>query len=235
MASQQDEDELRVVRSFIECAGLDVAPGSIEKLQPPEPDIQCLLGGKGPTCFELVEIIDSQLARAFGNSLKFQQRLSDAAANGQLPALTDALLFVSFVHTSTAAQRGGAIPTLMTTLQALPAGFHGDVSLDTDGALRGVVRKMRVTRGEFVGPIFQVDGATFISDPVIEQIDGKLKKRYATSSRLELLAFYELHPTQRAEYQLPAVGEFVRNNLNSSKFSRVWVFDAENGAVLYCS
>ena len=124
---------------------------------------------------------------------------------------------------------------LMTTLQALPAGFHGDVFLDTDGALRGVVRKMRVTRGEFVGPIFQVDGATFISDPVIEQIDGKLKKRYATSSRLELLAFYELHPTQRAEYQLPAVGEFVRNNLNSSKFSRVWVFDAENGAVLYCS
>ena len=53
MASQQDEDELRVFRSFIECAGLDVAPGSIEKLQPPEPDIQCLLGGKGPTCFEL--------------------------------------------------------------------------------------------------------------------------------------------------------------------------------------
>ena len=233
MASQQNEDELRVFHSFIECAGLDVAQGSIEKLQPPAPDIQCLLGAD-LTCFELVEILDSQLARAVGNALTFQQCLA-AAANGQLPALTNALIFVSFVDTSTTAKKSDAIPTLMTTLQALPAGFHGDVSLDTDSALRGVVRKMRVTRGEFVGPIFQVDAATFISDPVIERINSKLQKQYKTSSRLELLAFYELHPTQRAEYQLPAVGEFVHNNLNSSQFDRVWVFDAENGVVLYCS
>ena len=94
---------------------------------------------------------------------------------------------------------------------------------------------MRITRGDFVGPLFQVDGATFISDPVIERISGKFKKKYEISGRLELLAFYELHPTQRAEYQLPDVEESVRSNLHSSQFSRVWIFDAENRAVLYCS
>ncbi len=95
------------------------------------------------------------------------------------------------------------------------------------------VRKVRVTRGEFVGPVFQVDGATFISDPVVERIAGKFAKRYQTANRLELLAFYELHPTQRAEVRLPAVQAFVQDNMPSSQFSRVWVFDTENKAVLY--
>jgi hypothetical protein len=43
------------------------------------------------------------------------------------------------------------------------------------------------------------------------------------------------HPTQRAEYQLPGIEKVVRNNLQSSQFSRMWVFDAENRTVLYSS
>ena len=235
MANKQDADELRVFRLFVESAGLAVSPESIQKRQPPDPDIQCELGDHGCTGFELVEIVDSDLARAVGNQLTFQQRLSDAAANHGLRGLSDGLIFVSFVHTSTVAQRSGAILRLMVLLQELPAGFRGDIPLPDDAVLRGIVRKVRVTRGEFVGPCFQVDGATFISDPVIERIEGKFRKKYATTNRLELLAFYELHPTQRAEYQLPGIEEFVRNNLQSSQFSRVWIFDAENRTVLYSS
>jgi hypothetical protein len=233
MANKQDADELRVFRRFVESARLAVSPESIQKRQPPEPDIQCKLGDHGCTCFELVEIVDSDLARAVGNQLTFQQRLSGAAGNHGLRGLSDGLIFVRFVHAGTVAQRTGAIPRLMELLQELPAGFRGDIPLPDDAALNEVVQKLRVTRGEFVGPSFQVDGATFISDPVIERIEGKFSKEYATANRLELLAFYELHPTLRAEYQLPAVEEFVRNNLQSSQFSRVWVFDAENSAVLY--
>ena len=235
MASQQDEDELRVFRSFITCAGLSVAPETIEKLQPPEPDIRCVLAENGPTRFELVEIIDPRLARVVGNQRTLQRRLADAAANCLLPTLTDALIFVRFEDTSTAAQRGDTIQPLMATLQALPAGFLGDIPLEDLRAVHGVVRKVGIKRGRFVGPVFQVDGATFVTDPIIERIDGKFRKRYATADRLELLAFYDFHPTERAEYELPAVVEFIRNNLHSSQFSRVWVFDAENRAVLYCS
>jgi hypothetical protein len=235
MADKQDADELRVFRLFVDSARLAVPPESIQKRQPPEPDIQCERGDHGCTFFELVEIVDSDLARAVGNQVTFQKRLSDAAENHGLRGLSDGLIFIRFAPASTGPQRNRAIPRLMVLLQELPNGFRGDVSLPDDAALSEAVRKVRVTRGDFVGPSFQVDGATFISDPVIERIDGKFRKRYETPNRLELLAFYELHPTQRAEVPLPAVEQFVRNNLESSQFSRVWVFDAENRAVLYSS
>ena len=121
----------------------------------------------------------------------------------------------------------------MDLLHELSADFRGDVTLD--GRLSALVRRVRVTRGDFVGPLFQVDGATFITDPVIERIEGKFGKNYATTGRLELLAFYELHPTYRAEFELPTVEECVRTHLQSSQFSRVWIFDAQNGIVLYSS
>jgi hypothetical protein len=233
MAETQDAEELRVFRLFADAAELGIAPESIQKRPPPEPDIRCEVSGCGCTYFELVEIVDAKLARAVADQLTFQQRLSDAAQSSALANLGNGLVYVSFSRGSTAAQKSGAIPGLLALLRQLPADCRGDMSLG--GQLSAVVRRVRVTRGDFVGPCFQVDGATFITDPVIERIEGKLKKNYATNDRLELLAFYELHPTYRAEFELPAVEECVGNNLEASQFSRVWIFDVENSAVLYRS
>ncbi|MPY86732.1 MAG: hypothetical protein GEU99_02285 [Luteitalea sp.] len=183
--------------------------------------------------FELVEIVDAQLARAVADQLTFQQRLSAATQSRELANLGNGLVFVSFVQSSTAAHKNGAIPGLLTLLGQLPSDFRGDVALN--GELRALIRRVRVTSGDFGGPIFKVDGATFLTDPVIEQLEGKFKKKYATTGRLELLAFYELHPTCRAEFELPVVEECVRKNLQASQFSRVWIFDVENKAVLYSS
>jgi hypothetical protein len=127
------------------------------------------------------------------------------------------------------------IPLVVALLQTLPEGFRGDFTIEDSSTLRGTVRSLRITRGDFVGPCFQVDAATFIADPVIARIRRKFRKRYDTPNRLELLAFYDLHPTQRAGFRLPAVETFVRENLGSSQFSRVWIFDTANRAVLYCS
>jgi len=233
MSDRQDADELRIFRLFVESAGLAVDLETIQKRQPPEPDIQCELGELGCTSFELVEIVDSQLARAVGNQMGLQPRLSDAAANRGLSGFSDALICVRFLNTSGSAQRNQAIPLILAMLQQLQPGFQGNVTIQNDSTLSAAVRSVRITRGNFVGPCFQVDGATFISDPVIERIQGKFSKRYDTDNRLELLAFYELQPTQRAEMRLPGVEAFVRNNLHSSQFSRVWIFDAGHRAVLF--
>ena len=76
--------------------------------------------------------------------------------------MSNALLLVGFDHRSTAAQKKGVLPRLMEVLEGLPVGFRGDVDLSADAALRNVLRKVRITRGEFAGPAFQVDGAAFI-------------------------------------------------------------------------
>jgi hypothetical protein len=233
MAEAQDAEELRVFRLFADAAQLDVAPGSIRKRQPPEPDIQCEVRDQGLTYFELVEIVDAKLARAEADQRTWQQRLSDAAQSSVLRNLGNALVYVSFARNTAAAQKSGVIPGLMALLRQLPADYQGDVALS--GHVNAIVRRVRVRRGDFVGPCFQVDAATFITDPVVEQIEGKLKKNYAMNRRLELLAFYELHPTHRAEFELPAVEDCVRNNLQGSQFSRVWIFDVENRTVLYRS
>lgn len=229
---QQDADELRIFRLFVEASGLAVNLETIQKRQPPEPDIQCEIRELGCTSFELVEI-DPQLARAFGNQLRLQSELSDAAETHGLSGFSDALIYVRFLNTSGSAQRNNAIPLILAMLQQLTPGFQGTVTIQDDSTLSAAVRSVRITRGDFVGPCFQVDGATFISDPVIERIQGKFSKRYDAGNRLELLAFYELQPTQRAEMRLPEVEAFVRNNLHSSQFSRVWILDAGRRAVLF--
>ena len=75
----------------------------------------------------------------------------------------------------------------------------------------------------------------FISDPIIARIQEKFAKKYTTDAPIDLLAYYQMHPTYRAEYELPGVREYVLANLAGSHFSRVWVFDAENRSVLYRS
>jgi hypothetical protein len=232
---RQGADELRIFRAFVESAGLVVPSESIQKRQPPDPDIQCELDEFGSTCFELVEIVDRKLARAVGNQLAVAPRISDAAESLGLSGFSDALISVRFVDTAGSAKRNSAIPLMIAWLQQLRPGFQGRVIIENDPKLRAAVQSVRIARGNFAGPCFQIDGATFVFDPVIEEIRGKFTKRYETGNRLELLAYYELHPTQRAELRLPEIEEFVRNNLQCSPFSRIWIFDAGNRAILLSS
>lgn len=116
----------------------------------------------------------------------------------------------------------------------MPADFNGDHVVPSASPLSSVVRAVRVTRGRFVGPIFQVEGGAWISDPIVESIERKLAKHYPVVHRLELLAFYELQFTPMAKMRIPEVEAFVESHLLESQFERVWVFDAENRSVLFC-
>ena len=69
---------------------------------------------------------------------------------------------------------------------------------------------------------------------------GRLNPRIASGldladAPIDLLAYYQMHPTARAEYELLGLDDYVRVNLASSSFSRVWVFDADNRKLLYRS
>jgi hypothetical protein len=234
MSTLQAESERALFKLFADAVELPITPCSIESRNPPEPDIRCTLGDARPQCFELVEIIDSDLAKAVGIQLKFQDRLATDALARQIKGLSDALVFVSFSRSSTNAQKQQASDVLLNLLQQLPNGFRGDIDPAVDARL-GVVRRLRLTRGDFVGPVFQIDGATFITDPIVERIQEKFAKKYTTDAPIDLLVYYQMHPTVRAENELPGLGDYVRANLESSPFSRVWVFDADNRRLLYRS
>ena len=221
-------------RLFAQSAKLQIPPKSIEKRDPPKPDICCELAEYGRTCFELVETIDTSLAQAVAGQFRLQETLRDEATR-VLRGFADALIFVRYVRSALVQHRVQSVPALVAYLGGLAAGFEGDVMVPAGSSLSVTVRSVHVTRGGFVGPVFQVEAGTFISDPVIERIKSKFNKRYETENRIELLAFYELQPTQRAEMKLPEVEAFVQANLHASQFSRVWIFDVGNRTVLFSS
>jgi hypothetical protein len=60
--------ERGVFDQFWRVAGLQVLPDSVQSRTPPEPDILCEIEGEGLVAFELVELIDQDLARALGTA-----------------------------------------------------------------------------------------------------------------------------------------------------------------------
>jgi hypothetical protein len=73
-------DEIAVFFRFLKEANLPVAPESVEKRVPPEPDLVCVHASEGAVAFELVELCDSNLARAFAKADDGYIRTSDPSA-----------------------------------------------------------------------------------------------------------------------------------------------------------
>jgi hypothetical protein len=234
---RQKADELRVFRRFAAVAPLGIFPDSIQERE--SPDIQCLSAEHGAIGFEMVEIVDCKLPRADGSQQTFLKHLRDASAQYQLAALDGTDVSVTLAGGVTNAQRKVVIPGLLTLLQSLPAGFGGVVPLQHDAALSRVVLRLYIRRVGTTGrPRFGTGGGVSVEAPIVQCIERKFKKAeraYETADRLELVAFYERHPADLAEYRLVEVDEFVRHNLPVSRFSRVWVFDSEDIKVIYRS
>lgn len=62
---EQADREMSVFLDFLARSGLSVAPETVEKRQPPEPDIFCVHSTEGPIAFELLEICDESVAKTF--------------------------------------------------------------------------------------------------------------------------------------------------------------------------
>jgi hypothetical protein len=73
--------EVEVLRLFVAAAGLPIDATSIEKRDPPEPDIRCRDAVSGPVAFELVEQCDPTLAKAIATRSTEYIRTSDPSAH----------------------------------------------------------------------------------------------------------------------------------------------------------
>ena len=71
---RQSQNELRVFESFARICPYSIDVETIEKRNPPEPDILCRLDGM-PTAFEIVECLDSSLSRSIYDSCKVARAL----------------------------------------------------------------------------------------------------------------------------------------------------------------
>lgn len=69
--SEKGDRELAVFAEFVRIAALPVdGTAAVQKRLPPEPDLLCALKDGGNVAFELVELCDPNLARAFADPLR---------------------------------------------------------------------------------------------------------------------------------------------------------------------
>lgn len=233
--------ELATFRRFADVCPVAIDPVSIEKTDPPEPDIVCRFAETGEeVAFELVEIIDQDWARLTSDQFREAAALRAAyesasgglrfALDNQLP---NALVHVAFLPGLASQERKGAVPLILHELSSLPADQTGIWRPGAGTSLATTVRSITISRGEFHGPQFDVEAVSSIGDPTVERIRSKWQKSYATSRPIELLAFYELQPLIPGEIWKSRLDSFVRMAWSSGPIRRVWLFDVGSKSIPY--
>jgi hypothetical protein len=227
--------ETAIVARFAAICPLLIVPESIAKREPPEPDILCQTAGRSVIALELVEVIDADFARKMSDqwALSGQMRevfetLPDTHRAELESCLGNALIHVEFAEKLSLGKRRQSIPGLLDWLVRVPPDFQGERSEPMPA-----VRWLRIVRGRFVGPCFDVDAAGAVGDPTIDRLTEKFGKTYQTPHPIELLAHYRLHPMLPDDCWLPRVRAFVEAELPASPFQRVWVYDGEQDRIAF--
>ena len=90
--------------------------------------------------------------------------------------LGNALVFIGYRAEVPLRERERHARSLMELLEALPDGFVGAVDPPASLDWTGSVRFVRISRGTFAGPAFQVEAATFLGNPIVDRLDQKVSK-----------------------------------------------------------
>ena len=233
MKDSQKRSELAIFRVFAEVCPLNVVLTSIENRDPPEPDVVCGIGnGEEQVAFELVEIIHDGWASLTSGQFRDTTSLRDAykSSTGEQRIALDgrlgnALVYVSFCAGIPAKRRRAAVSDILEYLSTILPDFTGDWKPPVGCALHDTVRSIRISRGDFPGPEFDVEAVTAIGDPTVDTIRAKWAKNYSSPHPIELLAYHELQPQAPEVLWLPALESFLRDNWDGSPFRRVWLFD----------
>jgi len=217
-------EELEVFKLFAEHCSMKITLDSIEKRQPPEPDILCLTDEGTNVFFELVRIVDPTLAKGVSTQVKLQRDL-EAKSNYETfqRKYENACIALHFKKDLSKQARCNAIPAIISVLEELSGGFEGVVDLNAKG-LSSYLERCDISRGDFVGPSFYVACVTSVADYTLNTISDKLKRSYTVSGPLHLLAYFDLHVMDAGTEWAPDLLEEIRLRLSNSTFEGVWLF-----------
>jgi len=235
-ATDQARYEQVIFRHFANAAALDAVPESIRSHEPPHPDLSCRTTHGDEVAFELVQVVDEGVAQAQSDQRYLQDRLRercDALPTSRRDHLNEVVgnahVAVWFAGNTSRKIRAAAVPKIIEALEELDQCAAGDVALpDVFPFVR-----LKIGRGTYRGPWFQVLTACCFGDPLVEMIRKKFSKPYETPLPLELLAFYDRQSMAPDRLWLPDLKDFVGANFNASPFRRIWLYDARRGQIRF--
>lgn len=189
MALSKGARERLVFEHFAKTTGL--LPGGTFTSRPePEPDILYVAADGTNQAFELVEIIDQDYSPSLGQSFNTKDACNAYLDNLPAPeaaafrsAFGNADIALTFRDNMSGQRRKNALPAIFRHLAYLPDGFTGDVFKDGN-PLEGVLSYAHVRRGGFVGPLFDATSTTWVGEPSVGVLKGKMGKSYTPQGQL---------------------------------------------------
>jgi len=236
---QQSQKEIGIFKKFAGLVPYQIDQDSIKKEDPPKPDISFILSDGSMKAFELVECIDKSLAKSLYSSWNLKKIFYDRLE--KLPGekkerfkinFKNALIYVAFVKGISANKKKSAVSRIFDYLLTLENTAEGEFNLKSSKDLKDIVGWISINRG-VGGPIFDVEAISSFSDPALERIKDKFNKKYKIRSETDLLAYYELQPEIPENRWLPQVEEFIKNNIKTSVFQRVWIYSITKNRIIF--
>lgn len=235
MLSKEERERL-VFERFATAATL-LPGGTFDSRPTPEPDILYVPDSGAARAFELVEILDRDFSATIGQQLgtkdvcqAYLDALSAAEAKTFRAQYGDADIFIGFRGNLSIQRRKNALPLIFTALASLPAGFTGE-AFDDGGSLDVILDRIAVYRGRFKGPLFDAPGVTWVGDPTVDALRGKMAKRYAPQGELSLLAYIDTNPMFPDEIWLTDLDEYLATLDRSCQFAHIYVFDCRSNSI----
>lgn len=229
--------EVEIFRAFASTCGLPVLPESVEKRDPPEPDILCHIDGEGHVAFEMVELIDERnIGRRHANQLAMMdhlregyRNLPDDIRNELRKRLGNAIVCVGFSPEESLRKCRNAAGSIFNLLLSVDAGFEGRVA-----APRRLERlaSIKIYRANIEGPLFDISAGGWFDLLPLEGLQRKFENTYASTGPVELLAYFDTQVTPPDGYLMPLC-TYAQQRMGGSSFRRVWFYDYSNRRVCW--
>lgn len=235
---EQSETELAVFHHFIEIARLAVLPDSIEKRQPPEPDVRCRTMQGEAVAFELLEVCNFHNARSIFRGHQIHASLM--AAYEALPLGTRKVfdqLFTSrplsflFRPDASAISIRNVLPSLLTEITTTQE--IDDEFVVFSAPVSKIVVKVQL-RGRLNDPDavnFNIGGHFDPTVPV-DAISAKLTKKYQSDCPVELLAHFGAFALRNDQSYRQLVLQLLKER-GLGPFRRVWLLEGDGIGLVF--
>lgn len=235
MLSKEERERL-VFERFARATGL-LPGGTFDSRPTPQPDILYVPDGGAPRAFELVELLDRDFSATIGKQLETKeicQSYLDALPTSEADAFRaqygDADIFIGFRDSLSTQRRRNALPRLFAALRSLPTGFTGE-AFDDGGPLELLIDRIAIYRGRLNGPLFDAPGVTWVGDPTVDAISGKMGKKYAPQGELSLLSYIDANPMFPDDVWLPDLDEYLATLDRTCQFAHIYVFECRSNSI----
>jgi hypothetical protein len=234
----QGKREIQIFKKFTDECPYKINLTSVKKENPPKPDIYCRLKDGTELYFELVECLDNSIAKTTSNQISLKYLLDDEKNNLPLckkirfkRKYKNALIYIAFNEKLPLIRRKRSIPYLIDFLLNLNENKIEKEEIEINGCPE--IKWFNIQRGDFVGPMFRVEGVTFFSVSILREIRDKFNKEYATKNKIDLLAYYALQPEISKKHWLQETSDYIKENITNSPFNRVWIYSYTNNKILF--